>query len=74
MEEHTCQAVRRNRCTTSSWIAKVLEYDFQEDPNFSLSNIRKNLRDRFGITEIPKHKLFRARVMARGGSYEAHVE
>ena len=52
----------------------MLQSDFQEHPNLSLFKIRNKLRKQFGITEVPKAKLFRARVMARWGTFETHVE
>ena len=52
----------------------MLEADFQEDPKLSLSKIRMKLREKYGISDIPKQKLFRARVLARGGSYKVHVD
>ena len=52
----------------------MLEANFQENPNLSLSKIQTKLRKKYGISDIPKQKLFRARVMARGCSYKAHVD
>ena len=73
MSEHRCQDVRTNRLATSKWIAKVLATDFRDDPNMSLGNIRQKLQDRYGLTGLPKCKLFRARLKAKSGK-SLHTE
>ena len=72
-DEHLCQAVRNNKNATSTWITRVLGPEFLADPNMRLKNIRKKLKDKFGVTGLSKAKLFRARVKARGGTLESHI-
>ncbi|KAL5573091.1 hypothetical protein UlMin_022688 [Ulmus minor] len=72
-DEHLCQAIRNNKNATLTWIARVLGPEFLADPNMRLTNIRKKLKDKFGVTGLSKAKLFRARVKARGGTLESHI-
>ena len=62
--QHQCQAVRNNRITSATWIARVLASDLRDDPNMKLGVMRQKLKDKFGLTDILKAKLFRARVKA----------
>ena len=53
---------------------KELAIDFRDDPNMSLGNVRQKLQDRYGLTGLPKCKLFRARLKAKGGTVVARTE
>ena len=68
MSEHRCKAVWNNILASSAWIAKALAIDFKDDPSMSLGNIRHKLKDRYGLTGMPKCKFFRARLKAKGGT------
>ena len=68
--EHKCQAVRSNRLATATWIATVMAIDFRDDPNIGIGRMRQKLKEKYGLTSLSKHKLFRQDSRQKEGQLE----
>ena len=74
INEHMCQVVRNNSLASYVWMARVLKDALRAEPNMSLQAMRTVLQDKYGVTDFGNHKLFRARLRAKGGDLLKHGE
>ena len=62
--KHTCQDVKKNKTTTSSWTSRLAN-DWKDYPNLDCNGMKTILRKRYGLS-MPSTKLCKARWMVKG--------